>query len=60
MSHILYCLYVVLGVGLWWGEGGWSGGEGWLVVSLGVGGVGYGGCEPRIECKERAKLTWPS
>ena len=35
-----------------WGEGrgGWSGGGGWLVVRLGVGGdVGYGGCGPRIE-----------
>ena len=29
-------------VGLGWGEGGWSGGEGWLVVRLWVGGgVGY-------------------
>ena len=38
--------------------GGWSGGEGWLVVRLGVGvDVGYGGCEPRIEGKQRVELT---
>ena len=37
-----------------WGvlrDGGWSIGRGWLAAMLGVGGdVGYGGCEPRIEC----------
>ena len=43
------------------GGGGLVGGEGWLVVRLGVGGgVGYGGCEPRIEGKQRAELTRPS
>ena len=27
---------------------------------VGRGGVGYGGCEPRIEGKQRAELTRPS